>query len=227
MKKNRVIWYMFFTIIGGAIFVGSQAWEWATFIQGDYGAVQTNGGNILQFGIYETKDGKEVFKRVSVEDFATASFTERVQHESKTGLWFKSESSLPEFSVEDIYSGLESNSSILVRTQTINSNGEKIVLSRAESLDQIKTNGKQYVKGANLEVNEYGAPLFADFFFFITGFHGFHVFSGVVINIIIFFNVIVGTYERRKNYEMVEKVGLYWHFVDLVWVFVFTFFYLV
>ena len=42
-----------------------------------------------------------------------------------------------------------------------------------------------------------------------------------------FFNVIIGTYERRKSYEMVEKVGLYWHFVDLVWVFVFTFFYLV
>ena len=52
-------------------------------------------------------------------------------------------------------------------------------------------------------------------------------FSGVVINIIIFFNVLVGTYERRGHYEMVEKVGLYWHFVDLVWVFVFTFFYLV
>ena len=119
------------------------------------------------------------------------------------------------------------NPDILVRTQTINSGGEKTVLSREESLEQLKKNGKRYVKGANLEVNEYGVPLFADFFFFITGFHGFHVFSGVVINIIIFFNVIIGTYERRKNYEMVEKVGLYWHFVDLVWVFVFTFFYLV
>ena len=73
----------------------------------------------------------------------------------------------------------------------------------------------------------YGVPLFANFFFFITGFHGFHVFSGIVLNIIIFFNVIIGTYEKRKSYEMVEKVGLYWHFVDLVWVFVFTFFYLV
>ncbi len=75
--------------------------------------------------------------------------------------------------------------------------------------------------------NEYGNPLFADFFFFITGFHGFHVFSGVIINIIIFINVLLGTYERRGHYDMVEKVGLYWHFVDLVWVFVFTFFYLV
>ena len=62
------------------------------------------------------------------------------------------------------------------------------------------------------------------FFFFITGFHGFHVFSGVVINIIIFFNVIIGTYEKRGHYEMVEKVGLYWHFVDLVWVLFLHFF---
>jgi cytochrome c oxidase subunit 3 len=45
------------------------------------------------------------------------------------------------------------------------------------------------VEGANLTRNEYGSKLFADFFFFITGFHGFHVFSGVIINIIIFFNV--------------------------------------
>jgi len=81
--------------------------------------------------------------------------------------------------------------------------------------------------GANLTMNEYGPPLFADLFFFITGFHGTHVFSGVLINILIFYNVAIGTYEQRGHYEMVEKVGLYWHFVDLVWVFVFTFFYLV
>jgi cytochrome c oxidase subunit III len=68
---------------------------------------------------------------------------------------------------------------------------------------------------------------FANLFFTITGFHGFHVFSGVIINIIITINVLKGTYEKRGSYLMVEKVGLYWHFVDLVWVFVFTFFYLV
>lgn len=81
--------------------------------------------------------------------------------------------------------------------------------------------------GASLIENEYGPRLFADLFFFITGFHGTHVLSGVVINMIVFYNVCVGTYERVGHYEMVEKVGLYWHFVDLVWVFVFTFFYLV
>jgi cytochrome c oxidase subunit 3 len=81
--------------------------------------------------------------------------------------------------------------------------------------------------GANLYQNEYGPQLFADLFFFITGFHGTHVLSGVVLLILIFFNTAVGTYERRGHYEMVEKIGLYWHFVDLVWVFVFTFFYLI
>jgi cytochrome c oxidase subunit 3 len=84
-----------------------------------------------------------------------------------------------------------------------------------------------YIQGANMTINEYGPPQYANFFFFITGFHGFHVFSGVVINIIIFFGVIKGIYEKRGHYEMVEKTGLYWHFVDLVWVFVFTFFYLI
>ena len=71
------------------------------------------------------------------------------------------------------------------------------------------------------------AQQFSNLFFTITGFHGFHVFSGVIINIIILIMTAVGVFERRGHYLMVEKVGLYWHFVDLVWVFVFTFFYLV
>jgi cytochrome c oxidase subunit III len=72
-----------------------------------------------------------------------------------------------------------------------------------------------------------GAPGFSALFFIVTGFHGFHVFSGVVLNVITYINVKRGLYEGRGHYEMVEKVGLYWHFVDLVWVFVFTFFYLI
>lgn len=70
------------------------------------------------------------------------------------------------------------------------------------------------------------ATNFYNFFFTITGFHGCHVFSGVCLNVMILINTANGTYERRGHYEMVEKVGLYWHFVDLVWVFVFTCFYL-
>jgi cytochrome c oxidase subunit 3 len=133
--KKKVAMWMLLTIIGGFMFVGSQAWEWYNFIVGtDEGAIR----NIFV-------DGK----------------------------W------------QDVR-----------------------------------------VHGANMIVNEYGPPVFANLFFFITGFHGFHVFSGVVINIIIYANVLNGTYERRGHYEMIEKTGLYWHFVDLVWVFVFTFFYL-
>jgi cytochrome c oxidase subunit III len=93
-------------------------------------------------------------------------------------------------------------------------------------LGTVLSNGAK-VFGANLVQNEYGPPLFADLFFFITGFHGFHVFSGVILNILIFYNTVMGVYDRTGHYEMVEKVGLYWHFVDLVWVFVFTLFYLI
>lgn len=137
MDKRGVIIWMFWTIIGGLAFVGSQAWEWFHFIVG-------------------TKEGA----LRNVWDPATGQYVKQIFH------------------------------------------------------------------GANMITNEYGVPQFANYFFFITGFHGTHVFSGVVINFIIFLNVIKGTYEKRGHYEMVEKVGLYWHFVDLVWVFVFTFFYL-
>ena len=220
MQKAKVTFYMFLTIIGGIIFVGSQAWEWATFIKGDYGAVKTKGGNILQFLDAETS------KRVSVNDFAFEFSSVRNQHQSYNGIWYDNEGTLPTYNIDEVIAGFEANPNILIRKQILDENGHKTILSREESLNVLKETGVSVVNGANLYENEYGVPLFANFFFFITGFHGFHVFSGIVLNIIIFFNVIIGTYEKRKSYEMVEKVGLYWHFVDLVWVFVFTFFYL-
>ena len=125
MDKKNVVKWLVFTVIGGFIFLGSQVWEWATFIAGPDGNIST------------------------------------------------------------------------------------------------------WADNATLAHNPYGPTLYGDFFFFITGFHGFHVLTGVIFNIIILINAVGGTYERRGHYEMVEKVGLYWHFVDLVWVFVFTFFYLV
>ncbi len=74
---------------------------------------------------------------------------------------------------------------------------------------------------------QFGPKAFGALFFFITGFHGFHVLSGVIFLLIIMVNVASGLYHNRGNhYEMVEKIGLYWHFVDLVWVFVFLVFYL-
>lgn len=134
MDRPAVEKYMLWTLLGGATFLGCQAWEWTHFIHG------TDGGTVIK---------------------------DLVEGTSKT------------------------------------------------------------IFGANLTENQYGPPAFADFFFFITGFHGTHVFSGVVLNYLIFYRASTGFYDRRGSYEMVEKVGLYWHFVDLVWVFVFTFFYLV
>nr|WP_315162851.1 cytochrome c oxidase subunit 3 [uncultured Flavobacterium sp.] len=219
MKKNKVVVYMFLTIIGGLIFVGSQAWEWKNFIKGEYGAIETKGGSLLQF---VDKDGH----RVALADFAATLPEEREQLTRNKGNWFMSESALPTYSVAEVQAGFKAHPDILIRTEVITKEKKKTVLSREESELRL-SQASLVVEGANLTRNEYGSKLFADFFFFITGFHGFHVFSGVIINIIIFFNVLMGTYEKRKSYEMVEKVGLYWHFVDLVWVFVFTVFYLV
>ena len=215
MKKTKVAFYMFLTIIGGFIFLGSQAWEWKNFIKGEYGAVETKGGSILQF-----------VKKVALADFSATLHEERTQHERSNGVWFMDEASLPTYSVNEVVEGFKADESILIRSEFLNAEKHKTVLSREESLKRL-ADAKYVVEGANLVRNEYGHKLFANFFFFITGFHGFHVFTGVLINVIIFFNVLLGTYEKRKSYEMVEKVGLYWHFVDLVWVFVFTFFYLV
>jgi cytochrome c oxidase subunit 3 len=77
------------------------------------------------------------------------------------------------------------------------------------------------------EVATPGPIAFGSYFFEITGFHGFHVFSGVIINIIMYIKTKAGHFDQRGHYEMIEKAGLYWHFVDLVWVFVFLCFYLI
>jgi len=80
---------------------------------------------------------------------------------------------------------------------------------------------------AGQHVGTPGPVAFGGYFFGITGFHGFHVASGVGINIVMLIMAINGTFERKGHYWMIEKAGLYWHFVDLVWVFVFLCFYLI
>jgi cytochrome c oxidase subunit 3 len=230
MNKKKVTIYMLLTIIGGIIFVGSQAWEWNTFINGTYGAVKTTDGKILQFtkqsGV--DKDGNAIFKQIALADFVVGDRgNARVKHTKGNGLWFEDEGTISQYSIAQIISSYEANPDVQIRTELIDlDKKQKTILSREKGAEELAKT-RLIVEGANLEVNEYGNTIFADFFFFITGFHGFHVFSGIIFNIIVFFNVILGTYEKRGHYEMVEKVGLYWHFVDLVWVFVFTFFYLV
>jgi cytochrome c oxidase subunit 3 len=186
MDQNAVIKWMFWTIIGGLIFVGSQAWEWYHFIHGtELGAFELGIGTVEINGVIEQTQG--IIGRWSDDTKQVLMLPWR-----------------------------EVAGDVTTPYITLTGDALKEALATGEA-----------IHGANLTHNEYGHPLFADFFFFITGFHGTHVFSGVVLNFIIFVNVIMGTYQKRGHYEMVEKVGLYWHFVDLVWVFVFTFFYLV
>lgn len=235
-KKNKVVTYLALTIVGGLFFIGSQAYEWTNFIKGTYGAVETKGGAILQFVDTEGH-------RVALADFAKPIASERVHNTKSRGIWFTEEGTQSTFTTQEVIEGLKANPNVLVRTEFIyrgteeqladktihpelNKEKHKVILTREASLERVQ-DAVLVVEGANLIRNEYGNKLFANLFFFITGFHGFHVSVGILLNIIIFINVLLGTYERRGTYEMVEKVGLYWHFVDLVWVFVFTFFYLV
>lgn len=129
------------------------------------------------------------------------------------------------FGTDGEISGLRLNNGYEIKSndsETATKVNVESLMAKYNNADLLTTEG-----GANLKANEYGPPAFADLFFFVTGFHGTHVFSGVVLLIMLLINVNKGTYEKRGHYEMTEKIGLYWHFVDLVWVFVFTLFYLV
>jgi len=165
MNRSKVLTWLGLTIIGGFMFLGSQAWEWYHFIEGS------------EKGSYILADGR--FARTDDPEPGTLIFQDH----------------------------------------------SKVEGAEAEAL---MASAKKNSVGANLTENEYGnTPLFANFFFFITGFHGFHVFSGVVLNIIVFILVFQGFLDRKGDYELVEKVGLYWHFVDIVWIALFSAIYLI
>jgi cytochrome c oxidase subunit 3 len=198
MQKDKVILWLSLTIVGGIMFLSSQAWEWGHFIHGDKGGIETRTEFVAH--IAEGQELSSIYNLMEVDGHDGSNY---------------------EFSVEEVILNLEQRPEFNIRK------ADRSFLSNKESIKYLKENATQVLLGSNLINNEYGHRLFADYFFFITGFHGFHVFSGVVLLIILLINVIKGTYERRGHYEMVEKIGLYWHFVDLVWVFVFTFFYLV
>ncbi len=223
MYKQGVIKWLFLTVIGGAIFVGSQVWEWSHFIHGSGGYITMADGEK-----YWVKTGDHGGGDAAThgEHGATAGHDEHATaghdaHGSAAGHDAHDPTADPEFHLEKADPGGRYLAHI----------GEP--LSHEESVELFNEK-VSYTHGASpmwssegVTDNEYGPPQYAGFFFFITGFHGFHVFSGVVINLIILLMVTRGVFHRRGHYEMVEKAGLYWHFVDLVWVFVFTFFYLV
>ncbi len=216
MQKNKVVLWLSLTIVGGCMFLGSQAWEWGHFIHGDRGGVDTKNEYVVHIAegeklssVYELMDIDKYSDDNSLKYFGLEDLTSDMQE------------GFDQENINNLIEKLKAKSGFNIRK------ANKQYLTNEESIRYLNENATKIIIGANLYENEYGHRLFADYFYFITGFHGFHVFSGVILLIVILINVIKGTYERRGHYEMVEKVGLYWHFVDLVWVFVFTFFYLV
>lgn len=181
-NKRGVVFWMFLTILGGATFLGCQAYEWTILIKHENVTVNRNPfGRFIADGVMVDVNGKEVM-------------------ENGAPIAVKKDDSY-------LLHGHEHNGKVELE--------EKYVRYTA---------GKY--AGQTHKVEE-GPKAFGALFFFITGFHGFHVFSGVVFLAVIMLNAMGGLYAARKNgYEMVEKIGLYWHFVDLVWVFVFLVFYL-
>ncbi|MEZ4799436.1 MAG: cytochrome c oxidase subunit 3 [Flavobacteriales bacterium] len=237
--KKGVVKWLGITIIGGFFFVGSQAWEWSHFIHGSGGAFQLNSAVSV---MAKNADGTDVKMDLASGTWVhmTSDFGHSYEHALEGGHAMASahdehghgagehaeahaavdpHSMVPETLILNKYTLVHEGDMDLRQMQVTGADVKKLWDAKAENT---------VVFGANLSKNEYAVQQqYANFFFFVTGFHGFHVFSGVVINIIVWLMAIRGVFERRGHYEMIEKIGLYWHFVDLVWVFVFTFFYLV
>lgn len=197
-NKSGVVKWMLWTVIGGAMFLACQAWEWTTLIKGENVSVTRNPfGRHETDGVYVTDEHGEPYKQgVKPEEFKKGQgYLLHAQKDHATG--------------EPVYK--EGELQFVHREYKPIVDGKVVETPATESNPQL----------------EFGPKAFGALFFFITGFHGFHVFSGVAFLLIILINVASGLYHRRGNhYEMVEKIGLYWHFVDLVWVFVFLVFYL-
>jgi len=237
MDQKGVKKWMLLTVVGGLFFLLSQVWEWSHFIHGsDIGALKVHGEVLRNYDVNEEsivghgviaqwagKDGKKLEYIENIE--ANEEQREKLEHLTHE-LHHSSDIYIDDLiPIQKEYKALMKELGLSLRLPSADKDGKYYVLTPEETVKAIST-GKP-VFGANLYENEYGAKQYGQFFFFVTGFHGFHVFSGVVINFIILLGVSKGTYQRRGHYEMVEKIGLYWHFIDLVWVFVFTFFYLV
>ncbi|MEO0471240.1 MAG: cytochrome c oxidase subunit 3 [Bacteroidota bacterium] len=211
--KKEVAKWVLATIIGGATFLGCQAYEWYHFIHGSYeGAMVVPVSSLGEQGkgIPGLEADASTVKVYPVKGIKTDDDLKSVYKDPK-------KDKIVELRVAS--NGYPITEGRIVKS--IETEWNKVKNGGTSSSIEI-TSG-----GANLLANEYGPQGFAALFFFVTGFHGTHVLSGVVLLIILLINVNKGTYERRGHYEMTEKIGLYWHFVDLVWVFVFTFFYLI
>lgn len=237
MNRKGVTNWLIATIIGGFFFVGSQAWEWSHFIHGsEFGKIELADGSQAivkgHFGEIKNFTVIEAGKHHKVGEVMKEDLMHEFQHAAEKGHLEGGNIHFADGTVAKINKAKDHEMKLIFKKSGAQNKIDAPAVTGAaaekmyyEALYSGEAN--RVVYGADMKQNEYGPQQYAQFFFFITGFHGFHVFSGVMINIIILLGVLGGTYHKRGHYEMVEKTGLYWHFVDLVWVFVFTFFYLI
>jgi cytochrome c oxidase subunit III len=213
-NKNGVVFWLLMTIIGGAAFLGCQAWEWNNLIATEGMTVTVNPfSNHNDAGVYLT--GEEL-ERAGFQKVATVS------HDAPATYYLRPGAADVE---ENRYFVKADHHGHVMAGQTFVP-GKHYLITRNHDT-HLYEYGAFKTESGDIKREEFGPKAFGALFFFITGFHGFHVFSGVLFMVIITINVGSGLYVKRRNgYEMVEKMGLYWHFVDLVWVFVFLVFYL-
>ncbi len=202
-NANGAVFWLLLTILGGIGFLSCQAWEWTNLIATEHMTLSTNPfGTHTQGGVYLDAAGNPTDETFDAGDSYLIH---------KGGAGHGEGHSEGEHAEEHDYSQGDHPGYYVDEKGFVH---RKFMVTEGPNEGQIMT-------------QNFGPQAFGSLFFFITGFHGFHVFSGVVFLIIICINTASGLYLKRKNgHEMVEKVGLYWHFVDLVWVFVFLVFYL-
>ncbi|THH41748.1 cytochrome c oxidase subunit 3 [Neolewinella litorea] len=221
-NKRGVVFWMLLTVLGGAGFLGCQAWEWTNLITKENMTVTTNPfGTYVDNGYYLDPETGEITDEEVVEGetyllhVAGQSHGEEAaagNHDGEAGDHFEY-STIPGDYPGYVVDGARPDGTGDPTAKPFIH--RKYVVVDEETNEQI------------LKIQEFGPTAFGALFFGITGFHGFHVATGVIFLLIILINAASGVYVARMNgYEMVEKIGLYWHFVDLVWVFVFLVFYL-
>jgi cytochrome c oxidase subunit 3 len=237
MDRKGVTKWLFLTVIGGFFFLGSQVLEWSHYIHGtELGSVKVSGAELKSYGItddliaqgvvaqYVNNEGERketVLGLLPATDTLEAmELLEVIRHGEGIDERAEAKAEYAALMRKNLL-----NNNISMRLPLKDEEGKYKIVKSADAAKLIEDG--VIMHGASLSGNEYGQKQYSQFFFFVTGFHGFHVFSGVVINLIILIGVLKGIYHKRNHYEMVEKTGLYWHFVDLVWVFVFTFYYLI
>ena len=205
-NRKGVINWMLLTIIGGFTFLGCQAWEWTTLIAKEYTSIDVNPfGRMTEDGIFLNADGSEGEAFEAGYSYLIHNINAHAGGHGEEATADHGEAAVSHSHPGDYPDALIDEDGYIHR---------KFKVTSGVDAGQVKS-------------APFGPKAFGALFFFITGFHGFHVFSGVLFLTIILINVISGIYVARKNgYEMVEKIGLYWHFVDLVWVFVFLVYYL-